>query len=303
MKKLLCLILSLLLILPPLPAHAWSEGGHHLIAVLAYRQMPKEKQQELIRILKAHPRYEQDFKVPKKVRNEEEWLVGRAAYWPDVARDEPEFNRPNWHYELGSCLNIGAVTPPAFPGSLPPGATLQTKQLHIAQAFDLCTKVFHDKSKPDSERAIALCWIAHLVGDAHQPCHAGSLYVEGLFPEGDRGANSIPTKQSKNMHALWDGLLGPKWDETSLNRRAAEMPKIELRAGGIDQWLNESRELAVTKVYTAEVLEPVSVAVRAKSKEVAEITLSENYLHEAGNLAKERAVEAGHRLASVLSIP
>jgi hypothetical protein len=24
----------------------------------------------------------------------------------------------------------------------------------------------------------------------------------------DRGANSIPTKQSKNTHALWDGLLG-----------------------------------------------------------------------------------------------
>ena len=29
--------------------------------------------------------------------------------------------------------------------------------------------------------------------DAHQPCHAGSLYAESVFPEGDRGANTTIT--------------------------------------------------------------------------------------------------------------
>ncbi len=58
MTKLVCLILSLLLILPLLPAYAWSEGGHHLISVLAFRRRLKAKQDKLIRILKAHPRFE-----------------------------------------------------------------------------------------------------------------------------------------------------------------------------------------------------------------------------------------------------
>ncbi len=298
MKTTLCLILSLLLILPPLPAQAWSEGGHHLIAVMAFRKLPKEKQAELIRILKAHPRFEQDFRLPRKVRNEEEWLIGRAGYWPDVARKHPEFDRPTWHYELGSCLNVGNVNSPPFPGPCPPDATLATKDLHIAQALELNTRILHDKSKPDSERAIALCWVAHLVADAHQPCHAGSLYVEGVFPDGDRGGNSIKTKQSKNLHALWDGLLGPKWDEGALNRRAEESPKVELAAGGIDVWLKESRDAAVASVYAPEVMEPVSVAVRAKG-EVAEVKLSESYLKAAGAVARQRAAEAAVRLAGV----
>ncbi len=298
MKNLLCLILSLLLILPPLPAQAWSEGGHHLIAVMAFRKLPKEKQQELIRILKAHPRFEQDFRLPKKVRNEEEWLIGRAGYWPDVAREHPAFDRPTWHYELGSCLNVGNVNPPPFPGPCPADATLATKELHIAQALELATRTLHDKSKPDSERAIALCWVAHLVADSHQPCHAGSLYVEGVFPDGDRGGNSIKTKQSKNLHALWDGLLGPKWEEGALNRRAKEMPKVELAAGGIDVWLKESRDVAVASVYAPDVMEPVSVALRAKG-EVPEVTLSESYLKNAGAVAKVRAAEAAVRLAGV----
>ena len=99
MRQILSLILIFVL---TIPAQAWSEGGHHLIAVLAFRKLDKEKQQELIRILKSHPRFEQDFKLPSKVRNADEWLIGRAGYWPDVARSQPEYNRPDWHYELAA---------------------------------------------------------------------------------------------------------------------------------------------------------------------------------------------------------
>ncbi len=307
MKLLATVLIALLLCSSAL---AWSEGGHHLIAVLAFRQLPKDKQDELIRILKAHPRFEQDFKLPSKVRNADEWLIGRASYWPDVARSQPEYNRPNWPYQLGCSFTIGSVEPPASPGPLPANATLETKDLYIAQALELTTGILHDKTKPDSERAIALCWVAHLVADAHQPCHAGSIYVEGLFPEGDRGANSIKTKQLKNMHALWDGLLGPKWDEADVNRRASEMPRVvRSRAGageiaplpgGVEQWLIESRDSAIHFVYTSVVMEPISVAVRSGSKELAELDLPESYLKEAGRVARTRAAAAGARLAEQL---
>ncbi len=171
------------------------------------------------------------------------WLAGRACYWPDVARSYDKFNRPTWHYQLGASIVAGdrsELSVPEFPGPLPSGAALETQELHIEQALDLCRKVmFSDAS--DSDKAIALCWIGHLVGDSHQPCHAGSLYGEA-FPEGDRGANSIETKQARNMHALWDQLLGRGFDYGDVKRRVVEI--------STDQELQRNR-LAIMPFYQA----------------------------------------------------
>lgn len=59
----------------------------------------------------------------------------------------------------------------------------------------------------------------------HQPCHAGSLYMEKVFLEedGDRGANRILTKQRRNMHALWDQLLGDEFTLNGTRKRIVEI--------------------------------------------------------------------------------
>lgn len=207
-------LLIFCLLIPPQSASAWSEGGHHLIAAVAFSLLSDKEKSELINVLKQHPRFAEDFVPPKKLPNKEEetrWLVGRSGYWPDVARKQPTYHRSTWHYELGPSLVIGSeenLKIPERPGPLPLEATLQTQELHISQALELCRKVLSDKSQPAADRAIALCWIGHLVADSHQPCHAGSLYMEGVFvdSDGDRGANRILTKQKKNMHALWDQM-------------------------------------------------------------------------------------------------
>ena len=300
MKILASLLIALILANPVL---AWSEGGHHIIAMMAFRKLPTDRQNELLRILENNPRYSEDFKAPAKVTNKNERLIGRAGYWPDVVRGVgKEFNRPNWHYELGATNVIGNVTNvPAFPGPLPPFSTLETNELHVAQAVELCRMKLRDGS--DTEKAIALCWLCHLVADLHQPCHAGSLYVEGVFPEGDRGANSIPTKQSKNMHALWDGLLGRDFNEGDAQRRIAEINALKLplvQIADCKTWLDESRQVAREAVYSAEVLEPISVAMRSGSTKLVELHLSEDYLKNAGRVAQIRAWEAAARLADVL---
>jgi S1/P1 Nuclease len=260
-----------------------------------------------LRILKEHPRFAEDFKIPGNVKNANHWLIGRAGYWPDVVRSGTgkSFSRPAWHYQLGACDVIGTVSNiPAFPGPLPTDATLETQELHIAQALQLCKQVLHSPTESDSNKAIAICWLCHLVADAHQPCHAGSLYVEHVFDskDGDRGANSIPTKQSKNMHALWDGLLGRDFNEGDVNRRIAEFQKTEFTVGltNPDQWLQESRNAAKSDVYTVGVLEPITVAMRGKTNKISELDLSEAYLKNAGHVAQIRAFEAAARLADQL---
>ena len=206
MKKLTCLVLILILAVPPKAAFSWSEGGHHIISLMAFDLLNKGEQAKLVAILEKHPRYAEDFSPPETLPNDEEvlrWRIGRAGYWPDIARKQPKYHRSTWHYELGPTLVIGDPTSmkiPERPGMLPSNATLETQSLHIAQALTLCGKTLADSKQPESDRAIALCWIAHLVADAHQPCHAGSLYMEKVFVEedGDRGANRVLTKQRKN---------------------------------------------------------------------------------------------------------
>ena len=310
--RFLALAVLLVASLPQVVA-AWSESGHHLVALLAFDELTPEEQQKLLAILAAHPRYVEDFTPPEKIRNVDRFRIGTAGYWPDIARRQPAFNRPSWHYQLGATLTLGdssAIHVPETPGPLPSEATLETQELYIAQATELCRRTFNDRNAAPADRAIALCWLAHLVGDAHQPCHAGSLYAAGLFPEGDRGANSIPTRQKNNMHALWDGLLGGNYDEGAMNRRVQEIADSpEITAAGaaalakpdaLDPlvWLAESRDASVAHAYTHEVLGPIK-ATMEEGGELPEVYFSESYLTQAGRLSQLRAAAAGKRLAAI----
>lgn len=314
--KLTVLFLALLTILPR-QLEAWSEGGHHVIALIAFDQLSTDAKTEFNRIIETHPRYKEDFRFPKSMCSRpqaERWRVGHVGYWPDIARQHKEFDRPTWHYELGPTLTLGDITKmnvPEKPGPLPPDAGLFTQSLYISQAVVLCQNALKDKSRPDSERALALCWLGHLVADAHQPCNAGNLYVEGIFPDGDRGANSIPTKRDRNLHALWGGLLGKRFGSTSTNRRAVEIsadPALAARGKAaidsvedmnVQTWLTESREAAKAHVYTNEVIQAVSAASRTGAEIPEIITLPDEYLANAGRVAQVRAIEAGYRLAEV----
>jgi hypothetical protein len=137
--------------------------------------------------------------------------------------------------------------------------------------------------------------------------------MEGVFEkkDGDRGANSIPTKQRQNMHALWDQLLGEDFALRTTRRRYAEIvTSSELKAlgerstaisGGLDPqvWLEESRKLAVEHVYTQEVLQSLSVVARGLAEKPQVLTLSDEYLKNAGRVAQRRATEGAYRLAGV----
>lgn len=159
---------------------------------------------------------------------------------------------------------------------------------------------------------MAICWLAHLVGDSHQPCHAGSLYVDGIFPGpiGDKGANAIPTKQLRNLHALWDGLLGTSNKPNEVARRAfdvrqdkAAMNEAEAAGTNLEpsQWLSESVEASKRYVYTPYVLAAVEAAARSGASKVETVDLSAAYLKDAGAVAQRRVAVAGFRLGNLLS--
>ncbi len=64
---------------------------------MAYEFLSEDEQQQIQAILAAHPSFAEDFVPPKSVDGPDEtdrWLIGRAGYWPDVAR-RTKFDRPN----------------------------------------------------------------------------------------------------------------------------------------------------------------------------------------------------------------
>lgn len=129
------------------------------------------------------------------------------------------------------------------------------------------------------------------------------------FQRGDRGANSIPTRQSKNLHALWDGLLGNRYDAGDIARRAKEIKgssawkESESAGSKLEplQWLAESSEFSRSNVYTSDVLPAVEAAQRSGAPKVEVVDLPEAYLKAAGAVSQKRAAFAAHRLAAILS--
>ena len=331
-------VLMLLGILGSRSCHAFWAQGHHAIAVLAFEKLSPEDQAELIRILKQHPRFEQDFKIPESIRGNQRaidrWWIGVAGEWPDLIRGNETYDRPTWHYQLGATLVIGDVDYPEDPGPLPEGATLATQELYIVQAIELCHKVFHDKTQSDADRAIALCWLTHLVADAHQPCHAGSLYSEKAFPQGDRGANAIPVKVEgqpniKNLHAFWDSLLGAEATPESVDARVIELAFAPSKMLYLDQelgvtadqakatadliesikrmekaaiWIRESRQIARAWVYRGELITKVQQNERGLVSKMPDSILKEDSIHRSLKLIRLQAVKSAGRLASALTL-
>lgn len=65
-------------------------------------------------------------------------------------------------------------------------------------------------------------------------------------------------------------------------------------------WVNECRNTARVRVYTPEVLEPITVAYRAGGGEIQPNELTESYLKGAGEQAQVQAYMAAVRLAKIL---
>jgi hypothetical protein len=311
-------LLAFLAILQPTPIFAWSEAGHFLIALMAYDHLGQKDQQRVVEILKHHPRFVEDFKAPSKENDPQRWQIGHMGYWADQARKQPKYNRPNWHYEIGSSVIIGNKSKmriPTMNAELPRDANLNTPSLHLTQAIELCKRVLKSPKSLPEDKAIALCWIAHLVADAHQPCHAGSLYMEKVFEHesGDRGGNSIQTKQKKDLHALWDQLLGERNSGSTKRRMQEIMHDSECQQAaalavqkhnGLETqtWLAESRALAMDHVYTPPVIASLSVVARGLAEKNEPVDLPIEYLKNAGRIAQIRAAEGSIRLAKILEL-
>lgn len=153
-----------------------------------------------------------------------------AAVWPDCIKKDPQkrFAKTfGWHFQdepVCGQFDIAANCPDGNCASV---------------RIERARKLLADRKASPKDRLEALAWLAHLVGDIHQPLHIGE--------NSDKGGNDVKARYgaapANNLHALWDGLLAERAISSArppLVRHYPAAVRAKLGAGSVADWEKES---------------------------------------------------------------
>ncbi len=268
MRKLFSVAAALWLLLAASPIQAWFDGGHMVVAYIAYQNLTPQTRTRVDNLLKLNKMY---AKWTKGVKSPQKGLVAflRAATWPDCIKqkacspgytsdggDTPPGNSTDaqnigyadmlmhkyWHF-IDLPYSAGA------PGEPPKVPNAQTEIVLLTQAIGT--------DEADGIKSYDVAWLEHLVGDVHQPLHSTSRFTQN-HPTGDAGGNLVKfcaKPCTDELHAYWDGLLGDKPTVAQVTKTGKSLLAAGKPAGADnaapDSWITDSFELAKAVVYVA----------------------------------------------------
>jgi hypothetical protein len=234
----------------------WGADGHRIVAQVALNRLSPAVADETRHLLDGQN-------------------ITDVASWADEHRREMPQASP-WHY----------VDIEIYDSTYVPARDCKNDDCIIAQ-LDRNVAILGNRSLPDSTRGTALKWVVHLVGDLHQPLHAGE--------RNDQGGNSVKLTfdgKQTNLHSLWDSGLLLSWGETDDQVEQHIMNEISHRSdiaaisgGTMIQWAMESHDIARDMVYRDL---PQSLVI------------DQHYADTARPIIQERLLRAGVRLAALL---
>lgn len=209
----------------PTPAWAWGAQGHRLVARIAETHLDPQAAIEINRLL----------------ATEADATLSSIAPWADELRQkDPDLGRrsASWHYV--NMAEDGCVY--EAPKHCPSGDC-------VVEALKQQSTLLANADLPDAERLQALKFVVHLVGDLHQPMHAGYGH--------DRGGNNYQLQfndRGTNLHSVWDsGMFYPLQlnDDQFLQRLLAlpaptgvAAPQLQRDA---DRWAEQTCHIATRK--------------------------------------------------------
>jgi len=275
---------------------------------IAYADVKHTSPETLVRVialLKYHPHYKTKW-VPRlaqlnlSAEEQELYLFMMAARWPDDVRGDAAFHHGAWHY-----INL-PYTPEGQPASVQP---VDPPTENILSTYQSNLDIVQSTAL-ESTKAVALCWIFHLIGDVHQPLHTIALFTTQFPPpEGDRGGTRFYIRvragaSTISLHTFWDDLiLGSERFQSVRNTATAlrlqpdharaQLP--ELAETRFEGWARqESFRVAKEQAYHNGQLRG------SKDQQNGEV-FPVDYIATVKPLAERRIVLAGYRLADVLT--
>lgn len=267
-------IMIIITLMAVTPAAAWNATAHEVIAEIAFRHLTAPAKKEVLQMVATlHDEYPHIHSF------------AQLAPWPDQLRSQRIEYFTHWHY-----------IDTAFSTDGTPLKNI-TDTDNAVWALERLTPVLKNRRANPYERARALAFFVHIVGDLHQPLHTVSR-ISADFPEGDRGGNlfSLSEKSNEshnNLHHLWDGGLGlfeVKATQQNVRKLADTLmqtfpPQNTDRQTNAKTWAAEGIEIARSFAYNTR----------------ADQHPSENYLAKGRFLAGKRVALAGYRLAQLLN--
>lgn len=240
------------------PAAAWGAMGHRIVAQIAWDQLTPAARKAVTDLLEGEP-------------------LAEAATWADRIRSERRETGP-LHY-----VNVPA-------GSAAWDSVRWCKDgACVVGAVNRYRDILADRNRPKADRAEALRFLIHFVGDMHQPLHVGD--------RGDRGGNDVKVLwrgKETNLHAVWDTDLLVAWAPSEGSylrtlRRGVQRMRPETRraaeSGSVEGWAMDGTALAAQVVYQA----------------VPGTDPGPAYLRAAGPVLDLTLTRAGLRLAALLN--
>jgi hypothetical protein len=256
-QAVICVIVAAVLyLLAASPVFAWVDKGHRVVALVAEAELSFAARKQIQEIL-----------FPGTT-------LADASVWPDhEGRSLREIDP--LHY-----VSISDDAPGYDQARDCPNRNC------MVEALKWYTTMIADKSAPQVLRRMALRYVAHIVGDMHQPLHAGRAADRGGV-----GINVNYRGETTNLHFFWDSNLvemeGGNEYELAKRLRASVSDEDRLRwqTGDAETWTNESLMLVRSHVYF---------------KDAAD-ELPEKYIENARAVVRTRLVKAGIRLALLLN--
>lgn len=289
-------------------AAAWTRPAHMVSAAIAYDEIARTRPDLLITIaelLDAHPdRAPFEVAIDRSVGAERDRrMFLECARWPDDAR-RTAYDHPSWH--LSASPVIAADATDATRASLAERRHETSGQ--ALQGLTLNLGVMANTRATPSERALALCWVLHVVGDLHQPLHTAELY-SAAYPEGDLAGSrqfvlDPQTRAPITLHWLWDDSVHRYGDAASVSSRAKALkeryPRLalsELKAPTMADTTvfaarEESYAIARSFAYGGELV--------TGQTEATAPPVPERYWRALRDLSERRVAVAGYRLADLV---
>jgi hypothetical protein len=238
-------------------AFAWGHDGHAAVGILSIEQLSADTRLALQRVLGSI----------------DEQTIVEACNWPDVVRKTAEWE---WSYPL-HYINI------------PPGESNYSEsrdcpdQQCATEAIKKYALELGDQRASTETRRQAFAWLCHLVGDLHQPLHAGYAH--------DRGGNEFDITykgEQTNLHDFWDRALirDRAGDWRGLIGAVSNYPTVQTADNWtpvmVDHWTEESHKLKQKELYPANP------------------NITQSYADKSWAILPQRIITAVSRLASII---
>lgn len=291
----------------PARAAAWGSQGHRIVARIAARHLTAETRTAVVKLLQADPL---DSDNCSKVASAEEKLAC-VSTWADYIRRDKRFTYTSSQHFVDIPIYV-----PEPRRHYEPERDCPRKDCIVVAVEQYKFQLANPRESLPN-RALALKFLVHLIGDLHEPLHTATGWDDSNPASGqnDLGGNRKLVRwfgQSSsqfgclNLHEVWDNGIIERRDlkedfyAGSLDGVMTKTWVAVSQRGDTVGWVNESYRAAIDYAYGKLPLPiPIFCGVTAKWNNAYDLDYT--YYNATRPVVDMQLARAGVRLAKVLN--